>query len=340
MKWAVALPWVSPENVDKEYWVDSFVDDKSHEFETIVRPKSMPNWHNRKSKLTSFDEWLVYCDHARRALNSDCDGVITAFPQMPAALSGCQKIRWQSHKPIVAWGFAVGNLSKGIRRYLATSTLSDIEHFTVITRREREMYSKWLNLPIEKFQFVPMVEKPLEIDCEEDQEKPFIVALGSAHRDFPTLFNVVKKLNIRTIVASSKTALEEIEIPDIVETPFGINRDDCLKLAKKGRISVVVMRNRPDIPAAGIATILDALHLGRPIISTRCNGAEDYIIHGETGLLVEPDSESSLMEAIEMLWWDDALRQRMSVAAKQYAENYLSYKAGARALQKILDDLS
>jgi hypothetical protein len=340
MKWAIALPWVNAENQSQEYWVDSYIDREAHQFETIIRPKPLTSWHNRKSKFTSFDEWLVYYDHATRALNSDCDGVITAFPQMPALLAGCQKIKLKPRKPVVAWGFAVGNLSGGLRRQLAKMSLSDVDHFTVLTRREQKMYSEWLNLPIEKFEFVPMVEKPLNIEGEEEQKKPFIAAMGSAHRDFPTLFKVIEKLNIRTIVACSRAALAGVEIPAMVETPFGIGRDDCLKLSKQGRFTVVVMHNRPDIPAAGIATIIESLHMGRPVIATRCNGAEDYIVHGETGLLVEPGSEGSLQEAIETLWWDDALRQRMGIAAKQYADAHLSYDAGAKALTRILDGIA
>lgn len=71
---------------------------------------------------------------------------------------------------------------------------------------------------------------------------------------------------------------------------------------------------------AGIITIVEAMLMGRPVIATRCLGAEHYIRHGETGLLVEPQSVDDLMDAIKMLCHDSGLRDRLGQAAKSYAK--------------------
>lgn len=224
-----------------------------------------------------------------------------------------------------------------MRRTLAQWSLQNIERFIVVTRREQKIYSDWLGLPFEKFHFVPVAEKAIPIEWQEVTDEPFITLQGSAHRDFTTFFQVIETLKIKTIVASSPVALDGMDIPNTVETPFGISRKECWKITQQSRFSVVPMHHRPDIPAAGIVTIVEAMLMERPVIATRCNGAEDYIVDGKTGFLVEPNSPEQMQEAIHTLWSDDALRERMSRAAKDYAECHFSYQAGAHSLETILD---
>jgi glycosyltransferase involved in cell wall biosynthesis len=45
-------------------------------------------------------------------------------------------------------------------------------------------------------------------------------------------------------------------------------------------------------------TIAESLLLGKPVISTKCGGAEMQVIHKENGLLIEPNNVSALREAI------------------------------------------
>lgn len=340
MKWALAFPWITENNLSTEYWLDTYVDENIHQFKFITRPKELQKFQERRSKFTPLHEWIDYWAHASKAIQSDCDGIITGFPQMPAVLGIRRNFPFSEHKPVIAWNFAVGNLSQGLRRKLAQLSLQKIDCFVVVTRRECELYSDWLGLPISKFQFVPIAEKPIPVEWQEEFDDPFITVQGSAHRDFSTFFKAIEPLDIKTVIASSQVALEGMEIPKKVETPFGISRKECWKMTQQSRFSVVPMYNRPDIPAAGIVTIIEAMVMGRPVIASRCNGAEDYIIHGKTGFLVEPSSVESLREAIATLWSNDVLRQEMSQAAKEYAERHFSYEGGARALENILNEFS
>ncbi|BDA66123.1 hypothetical protein CAL7716_002890 [Calothrix sp. PCC 7716] len=82
------------------------------------------------------------------------------------------------------------------------------------------------------------------------------------------------------------------------------------------------------------------MQMGRAVIATRCHGAEDYIQHGETGLLVEPNSVDDLTQAIEMLWNDADLRNRLGQAAKRYALDNFSCESSGAALGKILDKVA
>ncbi|MBW4592168.1 MAG: glycosyltransferase family 4 protein [Brasilonema angustatum HA4187-MV1] len=339
MHWTIAAPFINQQNLVNEHWLTRNVPGDRHQFHIVPRSKPLGNWHNQKSSVTGFRSWLIYWQHGMEAMKASEGGVITLFPQLPAVI-GMQQRLTGKRIPVVAWLFNVGTCSSGIRQTIAQYSLKDIDRFIVHTRREIEIYHHWLGIPRERFEFVPYHQSEIPITYEENTTDPFIAALGSAHRDFSTFFQAVEKLNLPTVVASSKHALEGLTIPPNVKTPFGIERADCLRLAQEARISIVPLLPKPQVTAAGQITIVEAMLMGRAIIATRCHGAEDYIQHGETGLLVEPKSVDDLVQAIEMLWNDPALRNRLGQAAKRYAEEHFSCDAAGAALGRILDKVA
>ncbi len=339
MHWTVAAPFIDKSNLINEVWLTKFVPGTRHQFQIVPRQEPLGNWHNKQSSVTGFRDWLIYWQHGGEAMNKTEGGVITLFPQLPAVIGMQQRISGR-HIPVVAWQFNVGSYYGGVKNWLAQASLNAVDYFVVHTRCEIDIYHKWLGIPLERLEFVPLHEKELPVSSQENTTDPFIVALGSAHRDFHTLFQAVEKLNIPTIIASKPQALEGLSIPPVVKTPFGIGRKECLRMAQEARISIVPLLPKSTAIAAGVVTIVEAMHMGRPVIATRCLGAEDYIEHGKTGLLVEPQSVDDLMEAIQLLWSDTALRERLGQAAKRYAQEHFSCEAAGAALGRILDKIA
>jgi glycosyltransferase involved in cell wall biosynthesis len=69
--------------------------------------------------------------------------------------------------------------------------------------------------------------------------------------------------------------------------------------------------------AEGVPTsLLEASACARPIVSTRVPGAQDFVVDGETGLLVPPGDPVALAEALDRLVRDAALRGRMGAAGR------------------------
>lgn len=124
-----------------------------------------------------------------------------------------------------------------------------------------------------------------------------------------------------------------------VKAPLGLNKQDCIRLSQEARVNVIPLRANQLATAAGQVTIVEAMRMGRAIIASRCNGAEDYLIHGKTGLLVEPGSVEALSEAIDLLWNDVALREQLSRAAS-YAAEHFSDEAAGFAMGRLLDPLA
>lgn len=63
--------------------------------------------------------------------------------------------------------------------------------------------------------------------------------------------------------------------------------------------------------------LMEAMGLGLPVISTRVSGAEDLMTHGQDGLLIPCGDTQALVNAMEMMLTDPALRERCARNATQ-----------------------
>ncbi len=337
MHWTVAAPFIHNLETDGE-WLIPYVPGDRHQFNVIPRTKPLENWHNRSSPVTGYQEWLVHLQQGRNAVKATEGGVVTVFPQLASAVGVQQRIS-RRRIPVVAWLFNVGTCPKGMRRWLAQFSLQEIDRFVVHTRRECDIYSQWLKLPQERFEFLPYQVSEIPITYLENTTLPFVAAIGSAHRDFSTLLTAIAQLNFPTIIASGSRALAGLELPACAQAPLGIGKADCRRFAQEACINVVPLLPGEQVTAAGQVTIVEAMRMGRTVIASRCSGIEDYIIHGETGLLVEPQSVEDLVQALDWLWNDQELRNRLGQNAMRYAAQHFSDEAAGKALSKILNEL-
>jgi glycosyltransferase involved in cell wall biosynthesis len=62
---------------------------------------------------------------------------------------------------------------------------------------------------------------------------------------------------------------------------------------------------------------LEAGYLGLPVVATRVGGVPECVVHGETGLLVEPGDSGALMTALSRLAADPELRLRLGSAGRE-----------------------
>ena len=70
--------------------------------------------------------------------------------------------------------------------------------------------------------------------------------------------------------------------------------------------------------------LIEAAACGRPVVTTDVPGCRDAIIPGQTGLLVPVMNAAALADAIQSLVESPALRQKMGVAGRAFAESEFS----------------
>ncbi len=335
MHWSVVAPFINDHFIESTPWLDDWVPGKKHSFTKIPRRDVFNNLSCSSAK-TSLGEWKVFWSQSAEAQKTTKGGIITAFPQL-AVTTGLQQRLSHQQFPVIAWSFNIGQCYPGLKQRMSRFALKHIDRFVVHSQQERKVLSQWLGLPIERFEFVPLNRPEISVTEEEETEKPFILAMGSANRDYPTLFRSVEKLGIRTIVVAADYALSDLDIPPQVELYSGLTLNECHRLAQKARLNIVPLLDTSI--ASGQITIIDAMRMNRAVIATECTGSEDYVQHGKTGLLVKPGVVDDLTEAIEKLWSDSALRSELAKQASQYADQNFSDEAAGATLSRILDDV-
>jgi hypothetical protein len=334
--WTVAAPFFDENCSANTPWLDDFVPSSHHSFTKVPhRSRSIrERWHMRSSRNTPLAKWLGFWQQAGEAWQTTEGGVITVFPQL-AAMTGLRKRFSQKDVPLISWCFNVGALYPGLKQVLSQDVLQRVDRFVVHSKRECETVSAWLNLPQSRFEFVPLQRAPIPLLASEEVEDPFVLAMGSANRDYETFFAAVEKLGVRTIVVASPRALPSFNVPANVELRSGLTFEECHRLAQQARVNVVPLIDHAT--GAGQVTIIEAMRMSRPLIATRCTGSEDYIQHGETGLFVQPHSVQDMTDAIAQLWSDETLRGSLGQAAGHYAAEHFSDEAAGSRLGKILD---
>jgi glycosyltransferase involved in cell wall biosynthesis len=64
--------------------------------------------------------------------------------------------------------------------------------------------------------------------------------------------------------------------------------------------------------------LMEAMACGLPVVSTRLVGIPDLVIDGKTGLLVEPNQAEPLADALERLYADPDLAERLAAAGREH----------------------
>ena len=85
-------------------------------------------------------------------------------------------------------------------------------------------------------------------------------------------------------------------------------------------------------------SLLEAMALGKAVISTRINGIPEAVKHLETGVLVEPGDAESLADAIRKLKSDAELRERLSAEARRYVLKKFDERSVAKKAFEIYKD--
>jgi glycosyltransferase involved in cell wall biosynthesis len=177
-----------------------------------------------------------------------------------------------------------------------------------------------------------------------EQEKNFIVTVGeSRSRNYPLLFRSIENLPVKLIAAASgwwyareKERNLTNHIPKNVKIVKHLLPSELRKLY--ARSSFIVLPILDQISSAGITGILEAGCMERCVIVTRSRGISEFVIDGETGILIDPDDEKALREAILYLCSSPQHAQRMGKNAREYIEYTHNWNEYVRSMAEIISN--
>lgn len=86
--------------------------------------------------------------------------------------------------------------------------------------------------------------------------------------------------------------------------------------------------------------ILEALHFGLPVVTTRAGGIPDVIREGDNGLFVQPDDAAALLAALDRLADEPSLRARCDQNNRALARHRFTAEAHGEAMLRVLADVA
>ncbi len=204
-------------------------------------------------------------------------------------------------------GSRVWGIKRALRRFAFRQTAKII----VFSEGERALYSRELQLPLERVHFVPFhtnIQQP-----RFTAPGSYGFAAGRSLRDYKTFFAAVAKVNFAFVVVADRASVANLRKPDNVELYCDVPRARYLELLEGARFAVVPLE--AEYRSTGQVVVLEAASLGKPVIASDVMGVRDYISHRVDGLLVAPGNPEALRSAIQSLIGDDALGQKLARSA-------------------------
>ena len=165
-----------------------------------------------------------------------------------------------------------------------------------------------------KFKRIDLIIRALALLRQEDIRIRLII--GGDGEEKPNLMNLARKLRLS----------------EQVEFTGRLSDEDVSKYMSRARIVVFPTTNEP----FGFVP-LEAMASGTPVIVSDSGGPQETIINGETGLTFKADNPADLAHKIRLLWEDENLQAKMSVAARKHVEKRFSWDVTADTLYRIFN---
>jgi glycosyltransferase involved in cell wall biosynthesis len=215
-----------------------------------------------------------------------------------------------------------------IRRFAFRNTSRVI----VFSRGELELYSRELDLPLERIQFVPSHSNILEI--QRTQPGAYGFAAGRSLRDYKTFFAAAELVDYPFVVVADRASVAHLHKPDNIELHCDIPRERYLELLQGARF--VVIPSKAGYRSIGQVVALEAASFGKPVIASDVLGLRDYVSHGVDGLLVAAGDVEALATAMQTLIADDAMCEQIAEKAAERVEKEHTFAAFAANCLKVI----
>lgn len=232
---------------------------------------------------------------------------------------------------------------------LLKSRLEDVRFVRCISdyaRREVLKLTEGLNLLTQVIHCgVPTT--PLHYKSTEKTQDNFIFSVGRLVPDkgFEVLIRAFHNLNKKYSVelriagegearASLEALIEELQLKDRVKLLGAYSNEKVLKEMARARVFALLSF------AEGIpVSLMEAMALGVPVLSTSIAGIPELIQNGESGFLVPSGDANAATKALEKLLSDESTRLAFTANAHKMLQESFSIKTESAKLAKLFSQL-
>ncbi|MEW6083932.1 MAG: glycosyltransferase family 4 protein [Chloroflexota bacterium] len=177
-----------------------------------------------------------------------------------------------------------------------------------------------------------------------EQLNNFVMTTGEIRtRDYATLFKAVAELPIKIFAAATgswyareKHTSLEMPVPDNVILSHRLSPAELRTAYAQSSFVVVPLYDAPH--SAGATTVLEAMSMGRAVIVSRSSGILDYVIDGQTGILVSPGNVEEMREVIAHLISHPEEARRLGQNARRRIEAELNIDVYVKQIADTLKE--
>lgn len=187
------------------------------------------------------------------------------------------------------------------RRALGMLTNSTAE-LTTIAERYRMSRSR--------LRFVPL-NSNIQNPAPSLHDEGFVLCAGRTLRDYTTLMLAARHIAapVRVICGANDLNRLTLPMPSNVQVLTEVPRQ--VYLDHLARCRVVALPLLPTQRSTGQVVMLEAMAMGKPVVTTESPGTLDTIRHGENGFLVEEEDAAALTHQVNVLVRDAELAGRI-----------------------------
>jgi glycosyltransferase involved in cell wall biosynthesis len=206
--------------------------------------------------------------------------------------------------------------------------------FVVWASHEVDDFARAFGIPRESLVYVPHY---FSLDGYEYtvRDDGYLFAGGNGDRDYRTLIDAVRPLQVPTWIATTdKAALNGVSLPPHVKIE-GTNHAGFRQAMAGARMVVIAMQGGL-LHSGGQQTCLNAMMMGKPTIAIGRRWATDLIEDGVDGLIVDYGDVTALRASIERVLSDPRQAMEMGRRARAKAAAFPSRHAMERIYQLAL----
>ena len=222
---------------------------------------------------------------------------------------------------------------------------SHIDRFVLWSSVQRDFALNEMRIPAEKVVFVGRrvdheFWRPLDVKSD------MICSAGQEMRDFPTLIEAMRGLNIKCHIATGElsgkmfrtveTVMKYKDLPENVTVGKLTPAELRMLYARSRFIVMPLLESDTD---NGITVITQAMAMGKAVICSRTRGQVDILTDFETGLYVPPGDPAALREAIRYLWENPEVAATMGRNARLFIEQSHTFDIFVDGVKKIVEDV-
>jgi len=277
------------------------------------------------------------CASASLSLKTESDVVISHLPRTTYWQSVFMKKLGKQNRHL-AFSFNFTDLPDAKLRAKMTRGFCSIDKFVVYSEYERKLYSDFFSIPDEKIDMLHWAaDEPLCDDSIIAQlPNNYYCSVGGEGRDYRTLIKAFAKMpSLQLVIVTRPQAIEGISLPSNVHLYCNLPSSQYWSVVAHSKALLLPLRDE-DTPCGHI-TLVGAMRLGKPIISSFSQGTSDYFKPGEGGLAFEAKSETALKQVVEAFEDDLSEVDRYANFNRAFSQAHCDVKVWSRYVQGFIE---